>query len=129
MTDLSMFDLIINTLPGSANLYVDRSFLQSVKRGCVYASIGRGNTTDETALLEALETKHIEAAILDVTAQEPLPENHPFWALPNVVLTQHSGGGSRYEEESKMNLFLQNIKAFLSGSALTHAVTDFSRGY
>jgi len=58
----------------------------------IFVNTARGAITDEKALLEALEEKHIAGAGLDVYSQEPLPPNHPFTKLPNVALMPHSGG-------------------------------------
>src|SRR5690606_14160597 len=79
LSELQKTDLVINTLPGKANKYVSADFFNAMQKGSLYASIGRGNTTDEEALLDALTTRKISGAVLDVTEQEPLPQQSKLW--------------------------------------------------
>jgi phosphoglycerate dehydrogenase-like enzyme len=65
-----------------------------MKRTATFVNVGRGNTVDESALIEALRRSSIAAAALDVFAVEPLPRNSPLLQLPNVVLTPHAAGGT-----------------------------------
>ncbi|ALJ00606.1 D-2-hydroxyacid dehydrogenase [Rufibacter tibetensis] len=125
---LPVTDLVINTLPGSLDKYVSEEFLQKMKKGSVYANVGRGNTTDEAALLNALTSGHLAGAVLDVTEQEPLPENSPLWQLDNVILTQHTGGGQALEIEGKIDRFIQNLHFFLGGKEISDQV-NLNQGY
>lgn len=121
-------DVLINTLPGSADGFVDSSILSALKHGAVYANIGRGNTTDEKSLINALKNGSLSGAALDVTLQEPLPEDHPLWLLPNVVLTQHTGGGQSEENIGKVDQFLKNIRLIEQNDEPVHQV-NFHQGY
>ncbi len=125
---LPLVDIVVNTLPGTAESYVDREMLATMKSGSVYANVGRGNTTDEDALLDALRNDHLSGAVLDVTEQEPLPADNPLWTLPNVILTQHTGGGQADEDVGKVDLFLRNLGNLEAGEALESEV-DLARGY
>ena len=125
---LPLVDIVVNTLPGTAHKYVDREMLATMKSGSVYANVGRGNTTDEDALLDALRNDHLSGAVLDVTEVEPLPADNPLWALPNVILTQHTGGGQADEDAGKVELFLRNLENLEAGEALESEV-DLGRGY
>ncbi len=102
---LPTMDAVINTLPGSAENYVNSTFIKSMKQGSVYANVGRGNTTDEVALIQALVAGQISGAILDVTQTEPLPIDSKLWEMEQVILTQHSGGGDENEALGKVNHF------------------------
>jgi len=99
-----------------------------MKPGSVFANVGRGNTVDEAALIDALQRGHMAGAVLDVTATEPLPTDSPLWTLPNVILTQHTAGGQPSEDHGKIDQFLRNLTRFQAGEPLESAVT-LSRGY
>ncbi|GAB3956932.1 phosphoglycerate dehydrogenase [Spirosoma harenae] len=126
--ELSQTDILINCLPGTATGFVSADVLAAMKPGSIYANVGRGSTTDEPALIQVLQSGHLGGAVLDVTAIEPLPSDNPLWTLPNVLLTQHTGGGQPNEDSGKVSHFLGNLKHFLAGEPLVNAV-DLSRGY
>ncbi|WP_216689828.1 D-2-hydroxyacid dehydrogenase [Hymenobacter siberiensis] len=121
-------DIVINTLPGSAEGFFSAELLDAMRPGSIYASVGRGNTTDEPALIKLLQAGYLGGAVLDVTAVEPLPADNPLWALPNVLLTQHTGGGQHHEDESKVDVLLRNLERLRHGQPLENLV-DLSRGY
>ncbi|WP_035567005.1 NAD(P)-dependent oxidoreductase [Hymenobacter sp. IS2118] len=121
-------DIVINCLPGSADGFFSVDLIAAMRPGSVYASVGRGNTTDEPALIAALQSGHLGGAVLDVTATEPLPANHPLWALPNVLLTQHTGGSQLFEDEGKVDVLLRNLELLRNGQPLENLV-ELSRGY
>lgn len=125
---LATTDVLINTLPGSAAGFVDKEILSALKPGAVYANIGRGITTDEVALINALTSGHLSGAALDVTHHEPLPEDHVLWTLPNVILSQHTGGGQADENIGKVDLFLKNISLIKTGQEPVHQV-NLQKGY
>lgn len=64
---------------------------QKLQKGAYLINMGRGAHLVEEDLLTALETGQIRAATLDVTREEPLPENHPFWKKENITITPHIG--------------------------------------
>ncbi|GAB2792422.1 phosphoglycerate dehydrogenase [Rhabdobacter roseus] len=128
LAELATTDVVFNTLPGTAQRLVDEEFLSAMKKGSVYANVGRGNTTDEAALRRALESGHLYGAVLDVTEVEPLPADSPLWQMPRVVLTQHTGGGQARENDGKVALFIRNVNRFSQGETLESAV-DLQRGY
>jgi glyoxylate/hydroxypyruvate reductase A len=121
-------DIVINTLPGSADNYVNAEFIDAMKKGSVYANVGRGNTTDEGALINALEQGKIAGAVLDVTAAEPLPIESKLWNMGQVILTQHSAGGDQYETLGKVKHFIKNVNKFLNGEQPEDLI-DLRKGY
>ncbi len=125
---LPVTDLVINTLPGSAGLYVDREFLEQMKPGSVYANVGRGTTTDEDALIALLQNGHLAGAVLDVNQVEPLPAESPLWQLDQVLLTQHTGGGQQREDEGKVAFFLENMQQMAVNAPIFREI-DLERGY
>ncbi|MBF9236708.1 D-2-hydroxyacid dehydrogenase [Hymenobacter sp. BT683] len=121
-------DIVVNCLPGSADGFFSADLVAAMRPGSIYASVGRGNTTDEPALIKALQTGHLGGAVLDVTATEPLPADNPLWGLPNVLLTQHTGGGQPSEDEGKVDVLLRNLALLRTGQPLKNLV-ELSRGY
>jgi glyoxylate/hydroxypyruvate reductase A len=89
-------------------------------------NIGRGAVVDETALVDALASRRIAGAVLDVFATEPLPRDHVLWGLDNVVITPHVAGPSTPAEIAA--IFNANLARFLAGRPLRHLV-DRRRGY
>ena len=121
-------DIVVNCLPGSAENFFSADLIAAMAPGSFYASVGRGNTTDEPALVAALQAGHLGGAVLDVTATEPLPSGHPLWALPNVLLTQHTGGGQPAEAEGKVAQLLRNLAHLQAGEPLENVV-QLAQGY
>ena len=128
MAVLPETDIVVNTLPGSAEGFFSAELLEAMRPGSLYASVGRGNTTDEPALIRLLQAGHLGGALLDVTAIEPLPADNPLWTLPNVLLTQHTGGGQALEDESKVDVLLRNLENLRHSQPLENLV-DLGRGY
>ena len=78
----------------------------------------RGFIVDEAALIDALRRKAIAGAGLDTFDQEPLPLDHPFRSMDNVVLTPHIGYVTREAYEGWFSCIIENIQAFLKGEYL-----------
>lgn len=128
LEQLPQTDLIINTLPGNLDKYVSAEFFDAVKEGSLYASIGRGNTTDEKAMIKSLKSGRLIGAVLDVTEEEPLPENSKLWEMENVILTQHTGAGHKDRDREMVKKFASNINKFLKGQKIKDEV-KLSDGY
>ena len=75
----------------------------------------RGPIVDEAALIDALASRAIAGAGLDVFDQEPLPADHPFRTLPNTVLTPHIGGRTRENFTARYKDCLEDVQAWLAG--------------
>ncbi|NWG06330.1 MAG: D-2-hydroxyacid dehydrogenase [Chloroflexi bacterium] len=121
-------DYLVSVLPRTeeTNQIVNAELLDALSSHAVFINVGRGNAVDESALVEALEQNKIAGAVLDVTVQEPLPEEHPFWTTPNLFLTFHTSAMSYPEDITE--LFIENYKLFIEGKPLKYRV-DFERGY
>ena len=70
----------------------NRDVFAKMKPGSILLNTARGQLVNEADLLEALQSGHLWGAGLDVLAEEPPPTDHPFFALPNVVLSPHLAG-------------------------------------
>ncbi|GAB3569614.1 hypothetical protein GCM10027578_24410 [Spirosoma luteolum] len=121
-------DLVINCLPGTATGFVSAEVIGAMPARCLYANVGRGSTTDEAALIDALQAGRLAGAVLDVTDTEPLPADSPLWALPNVLLTQHTGGGQPDEDQGKVEQLLRNLHRLERGEPVENEV-GLGRGY
>ncbi len=78
-------------------------------------NLARGGVVDEAALLEALKERTIAGAALDVFAVEPLPQDHPFLAMKNVIVTPHLGGFHDQYPEQALPTVEENLRRFLAG--------------
>ncbi len=90
--------------------------LARMKPGAIFINTARGPIVDEAALIDALATRRIAGAGLDVFDREPLPENHPITKLDNVVLTPHSAGVTPETLEAGLQLSIDNIWNYLAGN-------------
>jgi D-3-phosphoglycerate dehydrogenase len=86
--------------------------LQALPAHAFVTNAARGGIVDEAALHDALTSGRIAGAALDVFDQEPPPENHPLFALPNVVLTPHSAGLSK---EAAIRMAISTARNVLAG--------------
>jgi phosphoglycerate dehydrogenase-like enzyme len=101
---------------------VDRATIERLPASCIFVNVGRGGVVDEPALVEALREGRIAGAVLDVFATEPLPEDSPLWALPNVLVTPHAAALSARENERIVELFTDNLRRYLDGRPLRNVV-------
>jgi phosphoglycerate dehydrogenase-like enzyme len=100
----------------------------SMKPGAVIINVGRGAVIDEPAMIQALVEKRIAGAALDVFTTEPLPADHPFFKMENVLLSPHSTDHTRDWLERAMQFFLTQFERFAKGEPLMNVV-DKNRGY
>ena len=128
---LGEFDWIILALPATPETegMIGVGELAAMKREAVLVNIARGSLVDQPALVAALENKAIEAALLDVTEVEPLPEDHLLWQLENAHVTMHLSGRA----QDKMFVrsaerFVDNLQRFFAGEQMS-PILDPSRGY
>jgi phosphoglycerate dehydrogenase-like enzyme len=91
-------------------------------------NFGRGALVDDAALLEALERNAIGGACLDVFSEEPLPADHPYYRLPNVILTPHVSGVFQNRSQADLDRFVSELKRFLEGEPFEGPI-DLARGY
>jgi len=123
-------DVVVNILPLTAEtrgLFGAADFAR-MKKTALYVNIGRGGTTDEAALIESLRSGRIAGALLDVTAEEPLPPSSPLWSLDNVILTSHYSGYHPRYDELALGVFLDNLGRWVRGEPLKNLI-DKRLGY
>jgi phosphoglycerate dehydrogenase-like enzyme len=123
-------DYVVNILPATPETRhcFGKAEFSRMKPEALYVNVGRGATTDEAALIGALQSKQIAGALLDVTEREPLPAASPLWDMDNVILTSHYAG--RHPEYGRLALevALENLGRYVRGEPLKNLV-DKNRGY
>ena len=93
---------------------VDSAILSAMKPTSYFINLARGGVVDEVALIKALENGQIAGAALDVFEEEPLPQDHPFWTMKNVIVTPHLGGFYDGYADRALPLVEENIRRFLA---------------
>jgi phosphoglycerate dehydrogenase-like enzyme len=123
-------DYLLLALPHTSGTHrmMGEAELRAMKPGSVLINIGRGNTLDEQALVQALEEGRLRGAALDVFETEPLPVGHAFWRLENVLLSPHCADQTPTWREEAVALFLRNLDRFEKGEPLMNIV-DKEAGY
>src|SRR5713226_7969062 len=116
---LPQADVVVNLLPltPETEKFVDAAFLARMKPGALLVNAGRGKTVDTDALLEALRSGRIRAA-LDVTDPEPLPADHPLWRAPNVLITPHIAGSVTGWDTRAYRFAGEQIRRYAAGQPL-----------
>jgi D-3-phosphoglycerate dehydrogenase len=91
-------------------------------------NVGRGAVVDTDALVAALESGRLAGACLDVTDPEPLPDGHPLWSLPNVLMTPHAANPPGTHLPALAERVEENVRRFGNGLPLL-GVIDVEHGY
>jgi phosphoglycerate dehydrogenase-like enzyme len=117
-------DIISLHVPATKETYklINKESLALMKPGTVILNTSRGAAIDEEALVEALRENRILGAGLDVFDQEPIPSDHPFLQLDNVVLSPHTGGHSYEGWFRRAEFAWQNIVRVTGGEPLQSLV-------
>jgi phosphoglycerate dehydrogenase-like enzyme len=109
-------DIVVIAVPlGTSTTHlVDDAFLGRMRDGALLVNIARGAVADTDALVAHASTGRLRLA-LDVTDPEPLPEGHPLFALPNVLISPHVGGASTAMRPRMARLIRRQIDLLLAG--------------
>ena len=120
-------DVVAVTVPLTARTQhlFDYSRIALLKDGALLVNVSRGGVVDTEALVEALWSGRIAAA-LDVTDPEPLPPEHPLWTCPNLLISPHVGGSSAGIGERSQRYATEQIERYLANEPLQN-VFDPSR--
>jgi len=125
---LARTDILICLLPMTDQTrgIINKDNLAQLPEGAAIINCARGAHVVDEDLIEALDSGHIAGATLDVFHVEPLPEDHPFWSHPKVVVTPHVA--SLTVAHSAAEYVADNIRRMERGEAPMNVV-DFSTGY
>ena len=108
---------------------IDAPALAAMRPGAYLVNVARGPIVVATALREALRAGQLAGAALDAFDQEPLPADDPLWNAPGVTVTPHTSFKSPRNLERVAEEFAANLRRFLAGNPLQHALRDAALGY
>ena len=116
-------DVVILILPATAESrgLIGERQLELMHQGALLVNSARGPIVDTNALVNALNSGRIRAA-LDVTDPEPLPEGHPLWSCPNLLLTPHIGGSTPQFAPRALRVAAQELERYMKGEPLQNVV-------
>jgi phosphoglycerate dehydrogenase-like enzyme len=113
--------VVIVPLTDSTRGLIDASLLGRMPDGALLVNVSRGPVVDTAALVAECTAGRLRAA-LDVTDPEPLPEDHPLWAAPGVLITPHVGGATDAMRPRAIALVRRQVEALLAGESVDNAV-------
>jgi phosphoglycerate dehydrogenase-like enzyme len=130
LTLAAQADIVVNTAPltDATRGMFNQAFFAAMKPSAYFVSVGRGASTVTADLVAALNNGEIAGAGLDVTDPEPLPQGHPLWTAPRVLITPHTGGRSDRGRQRLFLLVQENLRRYVAGEPL-YSVVDIERGY
>ena len=106
--------LVVPNTPQTEKI-IGSKVLSAMKPTAFLINLGRGELVDDDALVDALSQGKIAGAGLDTYWQEPLPKDHPFWKLKNVIVSPHVAGMSDIYLEQALTIVEENLRRFLKG--------------
>ncbi len=126
---LAKSDIVLNLLPltPATEKFFDERRFTAMKPGVMFVNLGRGATVVDNALIKAIDDGIVRYAALDVFRDEPLPEDHPFWLHPRILITPHIGGLMPDYWGTVVDLFIENLHRFEKGEELLNVVDKEKR--
>jgi phosphoglycerate dehydrogenase-like enzyme len=120
---LPQAEVVILILPSTEETYrlIGAGQLALMPQGTLLVNAARGPVVDTDALVDALNAGRIRAAI-DVTDPEPLPEGHPLWSCPNLLITPHIGGSSPQFAPRALRVAADELRRYIHGEPLQNVV-------
>jgi len=127
---LGTSDFVLLLLPSTTETenFMDARRFRAMRSSAWLLNFARGALIVDADLVEAVRSKTIAGAVLDVFRKEPLPAGHPFWTTAGITVLPHIGGLHPARDESVAEIFVENATCFLAGKPLT-TVVDRARGY
>ncbi len=127
-TFLGAVDYLVSALPQTPDTdeLLNAETLAHMRPNAVFINVGRGNVVNDAALVAALERDELAGAVLDVFDEEPLPDDSPLWATPNLQITAHISAVSH--PSLVVPIFVENLRRFGDQQPLKYVV-DFEVGY
>lgn len=101
---------------------IDAAALARLRPGAILVNMARGRLVDEDALVDALESGHLDSAAIDVAAQEPPPPESRLWGAPRLLITPHVAGQSARRIDAMTDFFCDNLARYRAGRPLRNLV-------
>jgi len=101
--------------------------LALLEPSAVLINVGRGALVDLDDLVVSLRAGQLRAAAIDVVPHEPLPDDHPLWTMPQVLITPHVAGVGPETDERRYAVVRDNAERFAAGRALRNVVDKADR--
>ena len=127
VADVDWLVLVAPLTPATENL-VGAGVIDALKSSAVLINVGRGRLVDEDALVRRLRAGTLGGAVLDTFAVEPLPQGHPLWSLPSVLVTPHMASNADSWLDDLAAQFERNFLLWREGRPLP-GVVDKALGY
>lgn len=123
-------DVVVNALPltdATTDLFNAEMF-QRMKPGALFINVGRGGSVVTEDLIAALESGQVGGAGLDVQDPEPVPEGHPLWDAPNLLITPHTSSFNDAGRDRFWIVLRENLRRYVAGEPML-SVVDVTAGY
>ena len=127
---LGQSDFVVVAVPltSATERLINAARLAAMKSSACLINVGRGAQVDEIALADALRSRRIAGAALDVFEEEPPPPDSPLWSLDNLLITPHTAGLTDKLWTRHYELFSENLRRYLAHQPLLYLV-DKRKGY
>jgi len=121
---LGMMDVVVLLMPLTAQTrhMINADRFKAMKKGAFLVNIARGGVMDHNALLDALNDGTLAGCALDANDPEPLPDDSPFWDMPNVIITPHCSGTSTNYMDRAAKQLCENLDNFRNGRPLFNVI-------
>jgi D-3-phosphoglycerate dehydrogenase len=101
---------------------IDAAAIGRMKPGSILVNMARGQLVVEDALVDALESGHLDSAALDVTPEEPPTTSSRLWTAPRLIITPHVAGQSARRIDAMTDFFCDNLRRYVDGRPLRNLV-------
>lgn len=127
---LAASDFVVVAVPSTPTTQslIGARELAEMRADGVLINVARGSIVDESALIDALRTRRLRGAALDVFSTEPLPADSPLWSMDNVLILPHVSATTPRFWERELDLILDNLDRYRAGRSLRNTV-DLEAGY
>lgn len=123
---LPLADIVVNCLPltrETRNLFSQDQFA-IMKKSALFFNVGRGESVDTNALIDAVEKRIIAGAGIDVMDPEPLPKDHPLWKVKDILITPHCAGGFHLQStlDRIKDIVYDNLNSYVKGEEFKNRI-------